>query len=57
MAVRAVIFDWGGTLTPWQIIDHEALWLEICSPHYAARAPVITRLSELPRHLDAWGAA
>ncbi|HEY7361458.1 MAG TPA: hypothetical protein VH642_11650, partial [Streptosporangiaceae bacterium] len=23
MAVRAVIFDWGGTLTPWHGIDHD----------------------------------
>ena len=34
MAVQAVIFDWGGTLTPWHTIDHEALWLDICSRHY-----------------------
>jgi hypothetical protein len=25
VAVRAVIFDWGGTLTPWHHIDHEDL--------------------------------
>jgi putative hydrolase of the HAD superfamily len=36
MAVRAVIFDWGGTLTPWHTIDHEALWLDICARHYPA---------------------
>jgi putative hydrolase of the HAD superfamily len=34
MAVAAVIFDWGGTLTPWHSIDHEALWLEVCAPHF-----------------------
>ena len=34
MAVQAVIFDWGGTLTPWHTIDHEALWLEVCAPHF-----------------------
>src|SRR5262249_61214547 len=34
MAVAAVIFDWGGTLTPWHSIDHEALWLEVCTPHF-----------------------
>ena len=34
MAVAAVIFDWGGTLTPWHVIDHEALWLEVCAPHF-----------------------
>ena len=39
MAVRAVIFDWGGTLTPWHTVDHDALWREVCAPHFpAARA-------------------
>ena len=36
MAVRAVIFDWGGTLTPWHGIDQDALWLIACSRHYPA---------------------
>jgi putative hydrolase of the HAD superfamily len=36
MAVRAVIFDWGGTLTPWHAVDHEALWLSVCSAHFPA---------------------
>ena len=34
MAVQAVIFDWGGTLTPWHSVDHDALWLEVCTPHF-----------------------
>jgi putative hydrolase of the HAD superfamily len=34
MAVRAVIFDWGGTLTPWHQIDHGQLWREACAPHF-----------------------
>jgi len=34
VTVRAVIFDWGGTLTPWHTIDHEALWEEVCLPHF-----------------------
>jgi putative hydrolase of the HAD superfamily len=34
VAVRTVIFDWGGTLTPWHIVDHEALWLGVCERHY-----------------------
>jgi putative hydrolase of the HAD superfamily len=34
MAVRAVIFDWGGTLTPWHGIDHDALWRAVCAPHF-----------------------
>jgi putative hydrolase of the HAD superfamily len=31
--ISAVIFDWGGTLTPWHTIDHDELWLAICTPH------------------------
>ena len=34
MAVRAVIFDWGGTLTPWHQIDHRELWRQACAPHF-----------------------
>ncbi len=34
MAVSAVIFDWGGTLTPWHAIDAQALWHEVCAPHF-----------------------
>jgi putative hydrolase of the HAD superfamily len=36
VAVRTVIFDWGGTLTPWHPIDHEILWREVCTPHFSA---------------------
>jgi putative hydrolase of the HAD superfamily len=38
MAVRAVIFDWGGTLTPWHVLDHETLWHDICTPHFPGTA-------------------
>ncbi|MDR2986944.1 MAG: haloacid dehalogenase-like hydrolase, partial [Nocardiopsaceae bacterium] len=34
MAVDAVIFDWGGTLTPWHAIDSAQLWRVIFEPHY-----------------------
>jgi putative hydrolase of the HAD superfamily len=34
MAVEAVILDWGGTLTPWHSLDHEALWRSVCTPHF-----------------------
>ena len=44
MTVRTVIFDWGGTLTPWHVIDHESLWREVCVKHYsAARAAAAAR--------------
>ena len=26
MAVRAVIFDWGGTITPWHTVDLDTQW-------------------------------
>ncbi|MBO2446706.1 HAD family hydrolase [Actinomadura barringtoniae] len=33
MAVDAVIFDWGGTLTPWHDIRLDEMWRRICSAH------------------------
>jgi putative hydrolase of the HAD superfamily len=36
VAVRTVIFDWGGTLTPWHAVDHEVLWRQVCEPHFSA---------------------
>ena len=39
MAVRAVIFDWGGTLTPWHDIDLHAQWYayaEVYDPENAS---------------------
>lgn len=38
MAVDAVIFDWGGTLTPWHVLDTVDSWLAACGdPELAAR--------------------
>lgn len=34
MTVEAVIFDWGGTLTPWHTIDAAGLWSGVCEPHF-----------------------
>ena len=31
MAVEAVIFDWGGTLTPWRTVDYVAEWRTIAA--------------------------
>jgi putative hydrolase of the HAD superfamily len=36
VAVNAVIFDWGGTLTPWHSIDAAELWSTVCAPHFPA---------------------
>ena len=46
MAVDAVIFDWGGTLTPWHTIDVAELWASVCSRHFppAAAATVAAAL-------------
>jgi putative hydrolase of the HAD superfamily len=47
VTVRAVIFDWGGTLTPWHSIDHEDLWLGVCTRHYpAADAPAMAAAAQ-----------
>lgn len=53
MAVRAVIFDWGGTLTPWHTIDHEALWHDVCLPHFqpGLAAEVASAICAAERHL------
>ena len=57
MAVRAVIFDWGGTLTPWHTIDHDELWRVICAPHYDHDqvADTVALLRSAETHL--WGIA
>ncbi|MGH3167254.1 MAG: HAD family hydrolase [Trebonia sp.] len=34
MTIHAVIFDWGGTLTPWHTINHKAMWRSVCAPHF-----------------------
>jgi putative hydrolase of the HAD superfamily len=41
VTIRAVIFDWGGTLTPWHTVDHEALWLGVCTQHFPDRADAL----------------
>jgi putative hydrolase of the HAD superfamily len=33
MAIDAVIFDWGGTLTPWHQLELRELWRQICAAH------------------------
>jgi putative hydrolase of the HAD superfamily len=36
VGLDAVIFDWGGTLTPWHTIDGAPLWSAVCEPHFPA---------------------
>jgi putative hydrolase of the HAD superfamily len=54
MAVRAVIFDWGGTLTPWHTIDHQALWQSVCTPHYAADRAAAIAAAVLAAESEMW---
>ena len=43
MSVEAVIFDWGGTLTPYHRIDYLAAWHEIASALAPDRADELAR--------------
>jgi putative hydrolase of the HAD superfamily len=36
VAVDAVIFDWGGTLSPWHTIDMAQMWTSVCAPFFPA---------------------
>jgi putative hydrolase of the HAD superfamily len=36
----AVIFDWGGTLTPWHSVDAAELWSAVCAPHFPSQDAV-----------------
>jgi putative hydrolase of the HAD superfamily len=42
MAVRAVIFDWGGTLTPWHTVDYAELWRGVCALHFTGAQATAT---------------
>ncbi len=57
MTVRAVIFDWGGTLTPWHAIDHEELWLSVCTRHYPAVDAAAMALAARTAEMELWGLA
>jgi putative hydrolase of the HAD superfamily len=56
MAVRAVIFDWGGTLTPWHVIDHDALWQAICAPHFPPERAAGAAAAILAAERELWRA-
>jgi len=36
VTVQAVIFDWGGTLTPWHTVDEIELWRAVCADQFPA---------------------
>lgn len=43
MAIRAVIFDWGGTLTPWHDVDLSAQWYAYAQVYDAPNAASLAR--------------
>jgi putative hydrolase of the HAD superfamily len=57
VTVSAVIFDWGGTLTPWHTIDHDELWRAICAPHYDRDQLADTAAMLRSAENDLWGIA
>ncbi len=54
MAVEAIIFDWGGTLTPWHSVDHESLWQAVCSGHFPAGQAAEAAIAILAAEQDMW---
>ncbi len=54
MAVEAIIFDWGGTLTPWHSVDHEALWQAVCTGHFPAGRDADAAVAILAAEQDMW---
>jgi putative hydrolase of the HAD superfamily len=56
MAVRAVIFDWGGTLTPWHVVDHDSLWRAACAPHFPPERAGEVAAAILAAERDLWQA-
>ena len=56
MGIDAVIFDWGGTLTPWHTIDLREQWAAYTRVYDAARADELAGLL-LEAETDAWRAA
>jgi len=56
-AVQAVIFDWGGTLTPWHTIDHPALWQAVCAPYYPPGQVAAVAAAICAAEQELWAAA
>ena len=54
MAVKAVIFDWGGTLTPWHLIDHDSLWRAACVEHFPPERVAQVAAAMLAAERDLW---
>jgi putative hydrolase of the HAD superfamily len=52
--LEAVIFDWGGTLTPWHTVDSSELWQAVCTRHYAAEKAVEVAAAIHAAERDLW---
>ena len=52
-----MIFDWGGTLTPWHSIDVAELWQWVCEPHYPAAVAEAHAAALLAAEVQLWQAA
>ena len=49
-----MIFDWGGTLTPWHSVDQEELWLAVCARHYPAAEAAAAAAAARAAEMDLW---
>jgi putative hydrolase of the HAD superfamily len=54
MAVRAVIFDWGGTLTPWHSVDLDELWRQVCAQHLPAEEAAAAATAARAAEAELW---
>jgi putative hydrolase of the HAD superfamily len=57
MGVDAVIFDWGGTLTPWHSVDAAQLWSAVCAPHFPANEAAAIATALLAAEDELWRAS
>lgn len=57
--MRAVIFDWGGTLTPWLSVDYRAAWRSYADALHPGDVDQATRVTSaiLAAEADAWRVA
>ncbi|QXJ24967.1 HAD family hydrolase [Actinomadura graeca] len=54
MGVQAVIFDWGGTLTPWHDIELDDMWRAICTGHLPAETVEKAAAALAGAELELW---
>jgi putative hydrolase of the HAD superfamily len=57
VSVRAVIFDWGGTLTPWHQVDLAQLWHAVFAEHLTAEQAQQAAAAIHAAESELWGLA